>query len=857
MGGRLIGSGALIVRGAAAWLRAAATSLLLALLAAGPAAASSLYRGPGPRPGPPLLYQAPATAPELTNAPGSAWHADPILISGTSAYRRGEFLWQGWLFDDHGAEGHPLDNGTDNGSAFSWASGTYQYPTGEEYADDAADLIEVRVKPLGDATAFRLTFNSMKDASLVGTTIALGGTPGTSISWPYGANVRAPADYFLTVHGSQADLRKANGTVIDSALPVMIDAFRRQIEVDVPHSDWDPGSGVVRMAGGVGLWDKANGRYLLPTAYQPTSTQPGGAGVLQNPPAFFKVLFRFEHATDPPTGQPAANQEPEPAPTPQGVAQNPAWWRDSAQAQALAAGDISGFFTNVDFAKLNAGVTDNMYDESEGVPTWGAMDRILSSHTETEQGRDFSTSCSSETSCPGELRSQLQPYAIYVPRQRAPHRGYGLTLLLHSLTANYNQFLGTNNQSQFANRSIPSIVITPEQRGPDGWCYDEAAADVFEAWADVASRWHLDPGYTDISGYSMGGYCTYKLGEQFPDLFAAGQPVVGPQDLVGTDADSDPGNIIPQVGSLRNMPFKIWNGTADELVCYCNAVRIADQFDSLGYRYEFDGFTPAEHLTLAFNDQYAPAAAFLGAKRVHYNPPHVTYTYNPSMDFPQDGTEAGHAYWVSGVQVRDLTANSGRGTIDVVSLGFGRGDPTPSATHYGAGALTGGRLPAIAYTKQQRTWGAPPPAPTANALNITATNVSAVTIDASRARVTCSAKLNVTSDGPVAVTLTGCATQYFDGAAPGGGAGAGGGSGAGGRSGPYPCTNSVSNPVVACDPTGTNTAANGQTGYLYAGVNTSDGQAEVGGCGQNGYWGYSTRTGYHGGDTCPDPAHKP
>jgi hypothetical protein len=744
-----------------------AVFLALALSPAAGAQSSSLYHGPGPRPGPDLLYEPLAVAPELTNAPGSVWHANPTLVSGTSAYRQGEFLWQSWLFDDHGAYGYPpnTDYGTDNGSVFSYASGTYQYPTGPAYADDAADLVEFRVKPLTSATAFRLTFNSMKDPSLVGTTIALGGQSGAPVPWPYGANVKAPADLFLTVHGSVANLMKADGTVLDPSLPVSIELQRRQIQVEIPHSDWDPGTGVVRMAGGVGLWDKANNRYLDPPtgSYNGTATTPGGGGLLANPPAFFKLLFRYEHATDPVTGQPAANQEPEPVLTPQGEYTFPAWWRDAAQAQALASGDISGFYTNVDFAKLSRGVTDNMYNQSEGIPTYGPMDRIYASHVETEQGRDYSTTCSSSGACQGELRSQLQPYAIYVPQVRPPRSGYGLTLLLHPLTANYNQFQASNNQMQFANRPDPSIVITPEGRGPDGWYYDEAGADTFEVWADVASRYHLDPSYTDISGYSMGGYGTYKFATQFPDLFAAGQPVVGPPALTAWSppepVSSD--NTYDQLASLRNVPFLIWNASADELVPLPGPVAVANRFDSLGYRYQFDVFTPAEHLTLATNDQYQPAADFLGSKRIDFNPPHITYTYNASMDFPADGTAAGHAYWVSDVAVRDKSANNGLATVDVFSHGFGVGDPTPAPTQHGAGVLTGGTVPAIQYTSQSRSWGAAPTIPVADELDITAANASALTIDPTRARVNCGAQLNVRTDSPLTITLTGCWTRSY------------------------------------------------------------------------------------------------
>ena len=166
-----------------------------------------------------------------------------------------------------------------------------------------------------------------------------------------------------------------------------------------------------------------------------------------------------------------------------------------------------------------------------GVPQNGVLNRILASHFETAQGTDYSTTCGQAASCKGELRGQLQPYAVYVPRKTRPAAGWGLTLLLHSLGANYNQFSGSRNQSQFGERGGGSLVITPAGRGPDGWYYDYAGADTWEAWADVAAHYQLDPDWTSIAGYSMGGYGTYKFATQFPDLFAKAQPTVGPPGL--------------------------------------------------------------------------------------------------------------------------------------------------------------------------------------------------------------------------------------------------------------------------------------------------------------------------------------
>lgn len=716
--------------------------------------------GTAPRPGPSILYAPPPAAPQLENAPGSVWRAPPILVSGAGAYREGEYLYQGYLYDDHGAKlvadptnpqskGEPDPTG---GDSFSMPDGTYTYPTGPGYDGNAANLVELRVKPLKEATAFRMTLNTLENPQLVGISLAIGGSPGVTHPFPFGANVRAPAQYFLTVHGSTAVLTNAStGASVAGPVPsVSVDLTRRQITVLVPHADWNPGASVVRLAGGVGLWNDATNSYLLPGALA-SETQPGGAGTDTSPPAFFDVAFRFNY------------QEPIPGtPSAEGIA-DPRYWRESAQAQALANGDISAFHAEVDFAKLLARVDDDMPGEPDGVPQSGAFDRIYASHYSVGQGADYvNGGCGSSAGCIGQLRGQLLPYAIYVPGGPEPPQGYGLTLLLHSLGGNYNQYEGSKNQWQFADRGQGSIVITPTGRGPDGWYYDHAGADAFEAWADAASRYHLDPEFTDIAGYSMGGYGTYKFASQFPDLFARAQPTVPPPGLGIWEPPAEP---LPggfqsltqrMLPSVRNVPFLIWEETADELVPVTGQVEQVETLDKLGYRYGFDLFDLGEHLTLAINDEYEPAAEFLGTETVDRNPSHVTYAYNPTMDFPADGTSAGHAYWLYDVALRNGEGSDPLGTIDVRSEGFGSGDPAASETMHGAGVLTGGQIPAIPYTSQSKTWGPAPSTPVRDALVIKATNVGGVTIDAARARVDCAAQLDVTTDGPLQVTLADC-----------------------------------------------------------------------------------------------------
>jgi dienelactone hydrolase len=737
-----------------------AAVLLLVALSAGGAAArrparhhrasppSSLYTGPGPRPGPAILYAAPAVAPQLTNA--GIWHAPPILVSGAEAYRDGEFLYQDYLYDDHGAHdvADPTDPMTgDAGDLFSMPNGTYTYPTGPGYANDAADLVEFRVRPLAKKTAFRITLNTLQNPALIAFSIAIGGAPGKTYPFPDGANVVAPAKLFLTVRPVAGKLTAqlvtagSNTPVAGPAPAVKVDLVRRQIQVEVPHSEWNPRHATVRLAMGVGLWNSATDQYLLPGAVA-SATTPGGAGLTAHPAAFFNVAFRTAEAL--PSVEDSTS-----------AVLNAAWWRDRTQGAALASGNISQLYASVNFGKLARRVKDNSM-----IPRSGSFDMILASHYSLGQGENFSRPCGLSSSpdagaCSPEYLGQLQPYAIYVPKGPTPRGGFGLTLLLHSLSANYNQYIGSRNQSQFALRPHPSIVITPEARGPDQSYEGLAATDVFEVWAAVARLYPLDPAYGDITGYSMGGIGTFKLAEQFPDLFARAQPTVG----------AETGNN-DLVASLRNVPVLMWNNAADELVGAELYEPTASALAGDDYRYELDVYRPCvstlcsplfpDHLELAVNDQFAPAAAFLGSATVDYNPAHVTYVVYPQRSVAKYGLVADHAYWLSGLTLRSTTGSPAEAKLDAVSHGFGVGDPTPSNLKIGLGSLTGGYMGPIQYASFAKTWGPVPTAPATDEIDVNATNLATATINVARAHVDCHVALKVTTDGPLAITLQGC-----------------------------------------------------------------------------------------------------
>ena len=686
------------------------------------------------RPGPPILYEDPATAPQLQN--GGPWNARPLLVSGAHAYVGGEFLYQDFLYDDAGANGNladPNDKRPQN-DLFSSRTGTYSYPSDARYQGNAADLVEVRVRPLDGSTAFRITLTELSNPSLVAASIGIGTPTSASKAFPYKANVNTAADHFLSFTGGTADFD-------GHAVPVSVDTNRAQIDLRVPHSMWDPGSTVVRLSGGAGLWDATNKQYLLPSQMS-SATAPGGAGTLTTPAAFFNVAFR--------EAETAAST---PHPTSPALKPTSCMWRDCLQAAALANSDISSLHDDVDFAKLHNDVTDR-----SGVPTTGSIDRIMSSHFDFGGGVTYAASANqvSLSGYKGEYQGRLQPYNLYVPTGYNHDQRYPLTLLLHSLSANYNQYMGSNNQSEFGQRDTGTIVATDEARGPDGWYYDAAEADVFEMWADVAKHYQLDSSRTALTGYSMGGYATYKLGTQFPDLFARAFVTVGPPaDGIWTgppgvpstsgSASGDPSNTYYMLDSLRNLPILIWHGTNDELVPADGPQLMAHQLDTLNYRYEIDTFPGYDHFAFAVFDNYTYPTQFLDDATIDRNPAHVTYVVNPTMDFSEVGVLADNAYWLGGMTVRDQSQI--RGKVDARSEGFCQGDAPASSTQIGTGVA------ATPYTRVYKTWGATPSAPCADTLDVTATNVSTIVVDVERAHLDCNAKVNLTSTDGGAVTV--------------------------------------------------------------------------------------------------------
>lgn len=617
-------------------------SALLGEVGASPGSSAADNDGTAPRPGPAYIYDEPATPPQFENT--GPWAAEPLLVCGSDAYVDGEYLHQSFAFDDSGANGE------------------LEYPTEEvTYGYNAADLLEVRATRVEEGIAYRFTLNTMLEPDVAG--IALGidtGGDGGSDDWGYGLGDLGDLnlDHVLVTWGTGA---KLDGEPVDSS----VDLARNQIEVTVPL---DPGEETWRHYAVTGLF-AADAEAFKQVQAKPTATHPGGPTEGDVPPVF-SVGFR-SHDQEPLGGvdvsidDPADQLRDRPAEDIDGT------WRTHAQASALAARDISAFHADIDFGRLAAGDTE--FD----VPRTGYLNLLYGSRFDLGEGVDPDGGPIGEEDL-GSLAQPLlrtgrvQPYAVYVPEAARAAEASPTHLHLHSLGGNLNQYGDSSpNVLRQLGEQRDAIVLTPEGRGPGTFYYAQGALDVFEALSAVDSQFGVDFDRLTIGGYSMGGYGTYKLIGEYPDLFASAFSIVG---------DSIERQLLD---NIRHVPLLQWNAVFDELVDFQGVLATHGRLDELGYRHEFAPFEyPPErynHVVLAGLDEWGRGRDFLegefiGQETVTRRPARVTYTRDPALDVGPLGLVPDGAYWVSGVSVAD---GPDTGHVDAFSEGFGDTPPIP------------------------------------------------------------------------------------------------------------------------------------------------------------------------------------
>jgi predicted esterase len=688
-----------------------------------------------------------ASAEAQTQPAWPAWAGTPGGVFRSGAYDHGEWIYTNGIHQAQGANsdalhrtdyfrsvyptgGDPTFASRDLYNALTYDffgshrathNGDYQLPTDPaRWPAGTADLAELRLAADANYLYVRFLWNSFPrpDAQIATLTFTTPGATTLARPWPRNAGLSSPWQAALTVWGAGGAV--ASGPT-GTETPVDVRTGEHSTEARIPLSRL-PG-GPWSLGGGAGLQDPAaSGSYWTVPPGNANADHPGSGGPLA-PTNVWDLLF--------------AGDDP--------------WTFDELhQADQLATGTASAT-ANVDPAALQGGSTD------AGAVRTGDLSRMFSSRLSTADGIRKEPGVAVNTQSPGGFQppiptpdfnttflytGRLQYYGMHVPQSYPGSTGARpLIVYLHGFTGLPDEaFYNPVGLVQEADRR-GYLVATPLGRG-DYFYRGEGDLDVLEVISDVERHYRVDPNRIYLMGHSMGGYGSNNVATHHPDLFAAVAPAEG------TDS-------IPLHANLRNLPWFEISALQDLDTGATEAKKLYAGLSGDGYDAQLLVYSTKIHEYSSIYDTLPQLFAFFGAHRRDVNPGVVTWTRPAKEDRPELGLVYDGAYWVHGVKALDPAK---LGTITVASNRILHSEPDPAhATRADDMIDTGGPT--------GRTKGelfATKPAATAtiarsNSLRIDSSGISAVSIDARRARVgfaTTQLTIRTATDAPLRVGLT-------------------------------------------------------------------------------------------------------
>ncbi|MEK6299295.1 MAG: prolyl oligopeptidase family serine peptidase [Acidobacteriota bacterium] len=123
----------------------------------------------------------------------------------------------------------------------------------------------------------------------------------------------------------------------------------------------------------------------------------------------------------------------------------------------------------------------------------------------------------------------LQPYQIFVPSGYDKSKPFPLVIALHGMGGDENSYLSFYGQGAFKTEAERRgyIVACPKGRKPASMYVGDAEKDVMDVLAEVRRAYNIDADRIYLTGHSMGGFGTWSVAMNHPEVFAALAPIAG------------------------------------------------------------------------------------------------------------------------------------------------------------------------------------------------------------------------------------------------------------------------------------------------------------------------------------------
>jgi predicted peptidase len=157
-----------------------------------------------------------------------------------------------------------------------------------------------------------------------------------------------------------------------------------------------------------------------------------------------------------------------------------------------------------------------------------------------------------------ESDGQTMPYVVYVPRDYTAKKRWPVILFLHGAGERGDNGLaqsqvGIGAAVRMNPERFPCLVVMPQAPRSGGW-RGPSNELALKALAEVVRKYKGDRERLYLTGLSMGGYGTWAIAAEHPDMFAAIMPICGGGDPAAMAA------------ALKSLPIWVFHGDADTSV---------------------------------------------------------------------------------------------------------------------------------------------------------------------------------------------------------------------------------------------------------------------------------------------------
>jgi predicted esterase len=128
-----------------------------------------------------------------------------------------------------------------------------------------------------------------------------------------------------------------------------------------------------------------------------------------------------------------------------------------------------------------------------------------------------------------KVDSTLQPYRVYVPSGYNGTKAFPLVIALHGMGGDENSYFEAYNKGSFKIEAENHgyIVACPKGRKPTSMYVGDAERDVMDVIEEMKRAYRIDADRIYLTGHSMGGFGTWSIAINHPEVFAALAPVAG------------------------------------------------------------------------------------------------------------------------------------------------------------------------------------------------------------------------------------------------------------------------------------------------------------------------------------------